>query len=127
MLTLENPPPTLKTCGDLYGEEYEKNYSKTFQKMVEKCLQRDPAKRFWPTFYSVHIPLQNLSILVQSSVQPIVKLSQPTFQFLSHIVYRPTATELLKHPFFKKAKENDFLVQTIIEKGPSFASRAKRV
>ena len=40
---------------------------------------------------------------------------------------RPTAAELLKHPFFKKAKESDFLVQTIIEKGPSFASRAKRV
>lgn len=45
MLTLENPPPTLETCGDLNGEEYKKNYSKTFQKMVEKCLQRDPAKR----------------------------------------------------------------------------------
>ena len=47
MLTLENPPPTLETCGDLNGEDYKKNYSKSFQKMVEKCLQRDPAKRFY--------------------------------------------------------------------------------
>ena len=42
-------------------------------------------------------------------------------------VFRPTATELLKHPFFKKAREKDFLVHAIIEKGPTFASRAKRV
>ena len=45
MLTLENPPPTLETCGDLNGDDYRKNYSKSFQKMVEKCLQRDPVKR----------------------------------------------------------------------------------
>ena len=44
-----------------------------------------------------------------------------------HISLRPTASELLKHPFFKKARERDYLVQAIIEKGPSFASRAKRV
>ena len=46
MLTLENPPPTLETCGDLNGIDYRKNYSKSFQKMVEKCLQRDPEKRY---------------------------------------------------------------------------------
>ena len=45
MLTLENPPPSLETCGDLNGVDYRKNYSKSFQKMVEKCLQRDPEKR----------------------------------------------------------------------------------
>ena len=45
MLTLENPPPTLETCGDLSGDDYRKNYSKSFQKLVEKCLQRDPEKR----------------------------------------------------------------------------------
>ncbi|CAI8001602.1 Serine/threonine-protein kinase OSR1, partial [Geodia barretti] len=84
MLTLENPPPTLETCGDLNRDEYKKHYSKSFQKMVEKCLQRDPAKR-------------------------------------------PTASELQKHQFFKKARESDYLVQTIIKQGPSFASRAKRV
>ena len=47
MLTLENPPPTLETCGDLNGVDYRKNYSKAFQKMVEKCLQRDPEKRYF--------------------------------------------------------------------------------
>ena len=46
MLTLENPPPNLETCGDLNGDEYKKHYSKSFQKMVERCLQRDPAKRY---------------------------------------------------------------------------------
>ena len=46
MLTMENPSPTLETCGDLNGDEYRKNYSKSFQKFVEKCLLRDPEKRY---------------------------------------------------------------------------------
>ena len=83
MLTLENPPPTLETCGDLNGEDYKKNYSKIFQKMVEKCLQKDPEKR-------------------------------------------PTASELLKHPFFKKARGNDELIDSLMG-GPSLASRTKKV
>ena len=45
MLTLENPPPTLETCGEISGEDYRKNYSKHFQKMVEKCLQKNPEHR----------------------------------------------------------------------------------
>ena len=46
MVTLENPPPTLETCGELNGDDYTKKYSKTFRKMVEKCLQKDPEKRY---------------------------------------------------------------------------------
>ena len=46
MVTLENPPPTLETCGELNGDDYTKNYSKIFRKMVEKCLQKDPEKRY---------------------------------------------------------------------------------
>ena len=46
MVTLENPPPTLETCGELNGDDYTKNYSKMFRKMVEKCLQKDPEKRY---------------------------------------------------------------------------------
>ena len=46
MLTMENPSPTLETCGDLNGDDYKKNYSKSFQKFVEKCLLRDPEKRY---------------------------------------------------------------------------------
>ena len=40
---------------------------------------------------------------------------------------RPTATELLKHQFFKKAKGNESLVQSVLEKGPSLAARTKKV
>ena len=46
MLTMENPSPTLETCGDLNGDDYRKNYSKSFQKFVEKSLARDPEKRY---------------------------------------------------------------------------------
>lgn len=40
---------------------------------------------------------------------------------------RPTATELLKHPFFKKAKDKKYLVQTCLSCAPSIEERAKKV
>lgn len=36
---------------------------------------------------------------------------------------RPTASELLKHPFFKKAKDKKFLTQTLLATGPSMEIR----
>ena len=45
MVTLENPPSTLETCGELNGDDYSKKYSKVLCKMVEKCLHKDPEKR----------------------------------------------------------------------------------
>ena len=73
MLTLENPPPTLETCGDLNGMDYRKNYSKSFQKMVEKCLQRDPEKRYHVLklslghclqleLHEAHVPRANINV-----------------------------------------------------------------
>ena len=58
MLTMENPSPTLETCGDLNGDDYRKNYSKSFQKFVEKCLVRDPEKRY---AYAVHTCIHNVN------------------------------------------------------------------
>ena len=40
---------------------------------------------------------------------------------------RPTATELLKHQFFKKAKDKKYLVQTCLSCAPSIEERAKKV
>lgn len=39
---------------------------------------------------------------------------------------RPTATELLKHPFFKKAKDKKYLQQTLFSVAPSMESRAQK-
>ena len=39
---------------------------------------------------------------------------------------RPTATELLKHQFFKKAKDKKYLVQTCLSCAPSIEERAKK-
>jgi serine/threonine protein kinase len=39
---------------------------------------------------------------------------------------RPTASELLKHPFIKKAKDRRYLMQTLLPNTPSFAERSKR-
>lgn len=40
---------------------------------------------------------------------------------------RPTATELLKHPFFKKAKDRKYLTQTLVAIGPSMETRVHKV
>ena len=40
---------------------------------------------------------------------------------------RPTATELLKHPFFKKAKDKKYLQQTLVAIGPSLETRVQKV
>ncbi|XP_065348279.1 serine/threonine-protein kinase OSR1 isoform X1 [Cloeon dipterum] len=39
---------------------------------------------------------------------------------------RPSATELLKHPFFKKAKDRKFLQQTLVTMGPSIETRSQK-
>jgi serine/threonine-protein kinase OSR1/STK39 len=43
---------------------------------------------------------------------------------LTHSINRrPSASDLLKHPFFKKAKSKDFLVENLIENHPSLRER----
>lgn len=39
---------------------------------------------------------------------------------------RPTASELLKHPFIKKAKDRRYLMQTLLPSTPSLAERARK-
>jgi serine/threonine-protein kinase OSR1/STK39 len=39
---------------------------------------------------------------------------------------RPSASELLKHPFFKKAKDRKYLTQTLLATGPSMATRVHK-
>ncbi|XP_059469086.1 serine/threonine-protein kinase OSR1 isoform X2 [Neocloeon triangulifer] len=39
---------------------------------------------------------------------------------------RPSATELLKHPFFKKSKDRKFLQQTLVVMGPSIETRSQK-
>lgn len=39
---------------------------------------------------------------------------------------RPTASELLKHPFFKKSKDRKYLTQTLLASGPSMETRVTK-
>ena len=43
------------------------------------------------------------------------------------IVYRPSASELLKLPFFKKAKNKEFIKEVVLQRAPSLQSRARQV
>lgn len=44
-----------------------------------------------------------------------------------YVFNRPTATELLKHPIFKKAKDKKYLQSTLIAIGPSLETRVQKV
>ncbi|XP_054716795.1 serine/threonine-protein kinase OSR1-like [Uloborus diversus] len=40
---------------------------------------------------------------------------------------RPTASELLKHPFFKKSKDRKYLMQILVSAAPSLEARAQKL
>lgn len=40
---------------------------------------------------------------------------------------RPTASDLLKHQFFKRAKDKKYLQQTLVAIGPSLETRVQKV
>lgn len=42
------------------------------------------------------------------------------------LIFRPPASELLKHPFFKKAKDKKYLQQTLVAIGPSVEARVQK-
>ena len=42
-------------------------------------------------------------------------------------MYRPSASELLKFPFFKKAKNKEFIKEIVLGDAPSLQSRARKV
>ncbi len=92
LLTLQNDPPCLET-GTEERDQY-RAYGKSFRKLIVDCLQKDPTKRLAAFIY-----------LSRSCCFIILTLP------------RPTATELLKHPFLKKAKDRRYLVQTLIAQG----------
>ena len=57
----------------------------------------------------------------------VVKQHFTIVYVIKHSNFRPSATELLKNQFFKKAKDKKYLQQTLIAIGPSLETRVLKV
>lgn len=76
------------------------NYTKQFKEFVEACLNKDP---------------ENVSIVPTSIIiiNTIIVHHFSTKTIINCIFQRPTAKELLKFPFIRKAKKSSYLVDLI--------------
>ncbi len=86
------------------------------------------------TYYSSPFPLLPPSLLLSPSLP--LSLPSPLSLPLSlspslppsfSPSTRPSAAELLKHPFFKKARNKEYVKDVVVGDAPSLASRAKKV
>uniref|UniRef100_A0A3P9KGY5 non-specific serine/threonine protein kinase n=1 Tax=Oryzias latipes TaxID=8090 RepID=A0A3P9KGY5_ORYLA len=118
MLTLQNDPPCLET--GITDKEMVKKYGKSFRKMLALCLQKDPEKRS-VCKSQIKCGLVLLSIRYSSWIMSVIE-SPCVF-----VLFRPTAAELLKHKFFTKAKNNEYLHEILLQKGPTISDRSKKV
>ena len=57
----------------------------------------------------------------------LVDYLQKGFHYEVTILFRLSSAELLKLPFFKKAKNKEFIKEVVLGDAPSLQSRAKRV
>lgn len=73
------------------------NFTKQFKEFVECCLNKDP---------------ENVNILFAINK---IKLhcTEKKIIYIQHVFQRPTAKELLKFPFIRKAKKSSYLVDLI--------------